>query len=592
MSTVPSLLLDRIDATPDREAFRFPAASGWASLTWKEVGARVRAISSGLRALGLFAEDRGAILAGTRVEWALADLGVLCAGGATTTIYPASTPDECVHILRDSGSVVVFAEDREQVAKLVAKRDELPSVRKVVVFDGEGGEDGWVVTLAELEASGKKRDEADRDAFETIARGVRPTALATLIYTSGTTGLPKGVELTHDNWAYEAEAIDELGILGPDDVHYLWLPLAHSFGKVLEVAQLRIGFPTAIDGRVDKIVENLAVVRPTFVAAVPRIFEKVHARVVSTAEEGGAVKAAIFRWALSVGKKVSALEQRGEHPGPWLALRRTVADRLVFGRLRERFGGRLRFFISGSAPLARDLSEFFHAAGILILEGYGLTESSAASFVNLPTNYGFGTVGPPLPGTEVKIAEDGEILIAGRGIMRGYHNMPEATAEALDGRWLRTGDIGSIDERGLLRITDRKKDLIKTAGGKYVAPQLLEGKLKAICPYLSQVVVHGDRRKYCTALVSLDEEALKKWAAEQGLSGSYTELASRPEAHALIEPYIKELNADLPSYSTIKKFAILPHDLSAEEGELTPSLKVKRKAVEKKFADLLDGLYR
>jgi long-chain acyl-CoA synthetase len=591
MSTVPRLLLDRLDATPDREAFRVPTAFGWSSLTWKEVGARARAIACGLRALGLFAEDRCAILSGTRVEWILADLGVLCAGGATTTIYPASTPDECVHILRDSASVFVFAEDAEQVEKLVLRRDELGTVRKVVVIDGEGGHDGWVITLAELESLGKKRDEADRDAFETIARGVRPTALATLIYTSGTTGLPKGVELTHDNWVYEGEAIDELGLLGPDDVQYLWLPLAHSFGKVLEVAQLKIGFPTAIDGRVDKIVENLAVVRPTFVAAVPRIFEKVHARVVSSAQEGGAVKAGIFRWALSVGRRAAALERRGKQPGRWLQLRRALADRLVFSKLRDRFGGRLRFFISGSAPLSRDLAEFFHAAGILILEGYGLTESSAASFVNVPSNYEFGTVGPPLPGTELKIAEDGEILIGGRGIMRGYHNLPEATAEALDGRWLRTGDIGAIDERGLLTITDRKKDLIKTAGGKYVAPQLVEGKLKAICPYVSQVVVHGDRRKYCSALVSFDEEALKKWAAERGLTGTYAELSARPEAHALLEPFIKELNAGLPSYSTIKKFAILPHDLSAEEGELTPSLKVKRKAVEKKFAALLDSLY-
>ena len=588
---MPRLLLDRLDATPDREAFRVPTASGWASLTWKQVGARARAIACGLRALGLFAEDRCAILSSTRIEWILADLGVLSAGGATTTIYPASTPDECVHILKDSGTVVVFAENAEQVAKLVHKRADLPAVRKVVVIDGEGGESGWVMPLSELEAMGKKRDDADPDAFDTIARGVRPTALATLIYTSGTTGLPKGVELTHDNWVYEAEAIDELGILGPDDVQYLWLPLAHSFGKVLEVAQLKIGFPTAIDGRVDKIVENLAVIRPTFVAAVPRIFEKVHARVVSTAQEGGPVKAGIFRWALSVGRKASALVQRGERPGRWLALRRAVADRLVFARMRERFGGRLRFFISGSAPLARDLAEFFHAADILILEGYGLTESSAASFVNLPANFRFGTVGPPLPGTEVKIAEDGEILIGGRGIMRGYHGLPEATAEALDGRWLRTGDIGSLDDRGMLTITDRKKDLIKTAGGKYVAPQLLEGKLKAICPYLSQVVVHGDRRKYCTALVSLDPDALKKWADERGLSGSYEELSARPEVHALIEPYIKQLNADLPNYSTIKRFAILPHDLSAEEGELTPSLKVKRKAVEKRFAKLLDELY-
>lgn len=590
-SSVPQLLLDRLAATPSREAFRYPDGADWKSMTWKEVGVRVREIAAGLRALGLEDEQRCGILCTTRIEWILADLGILCAGGATTTVYPSSTADECVHILADSGSVIVFAENDEQVAKIVAKRAELPNVKHVVVIEGSGSHEGWVLSLAELQAKGRAHDEADPKAFERIARGVKNDALATLIYTSGTTGLPKGVELTHDNWVYTGEAIDGVGILSADDVQYLWLPLAHSFGKVLEVAQLKIGFSTAIDGRVEKIVENLGVIRPTFVAAVPRIFEKVHNKVVTGARESGGLKTTIFEWAMGVGERCSRLEQRGKRPGPILAVQRSIADRLVFSKLRERFGGRLRFFISGSAPLARDLAEFFHAAGILILEGYGLTESSAASFVNLPTRFEFGTVGPPLPGTDVKIAEDGEVLIGGRGIMRGYHGLPEATRETLDDGWLRTGDIGSLNEKGLLKITDRKKDLIKTAGGKYVAPQILEGKLKAICPYVSQVVVHGDRRKYCSALIAFDEEALKKWAGEHGKSGSYEKLAKLPEAHDLLKPYVDQLNAEQPNHSKIRKFAILPHDLSAEAGDLTASLKVKRKAVEKKYADLLDSLY-
>jgi long-chain acyl-CoA synthetase len=588
---VPELLLERLAATPTREAFRHRDGDGWKSLTWADVDARVRAIAGGLRSLGLAPEQRCAILSGTRVEWILIDLGVLCAGGATSTIYPASTEDECAYIVSDSASQFVFAENDQQVAKLVAKRAQISHVRHVVVIDGEGGHDGWVMTLADLEKRGREHDAKDKSEFARVAKSIAPDRLATLIYTSGTTGTPKGVELLHDCWVYEAEAIDELGLLREDDVQFLWLPLAHSFGKVLEVAQLRIGFASAIDGNIDRLVENLAAVRPTFVAAVPRIFEKVHNKVVAGATQAGGLKAMIFAWSMGVGREAAALERKGERVGGLLALKRKIAHKLVFSKLQARFGGRLRFFVSGSAPLARELAEFFHAAGVLILEGYGLTESSAASFVNRPDRFKFGTVGPPVPGTQVKIADDGEILITSRGIMRGYHNLPVATSEALDGRWLRTGDIGAIDADGLLEITDRKKDLIKTSGGKYVAPQMIEGSLKAICPYVSQVVVHGDNRKYCTALLTLDPESLRGWATERGLDGDHAALTKRPEVAALVQTYVDQLNGGLPSYSTLKKFAILPTDLTLEAGELTTSLKVKRKAVELKYKSILDGLY-
>jgi long-chain acyl-CoA synthetase len=591
--TVSELLLDRIAATPDREAFRYRAGTEWRSLSWAEVGKRVRDIATGLRAEGLADEQRCAILSNTRIEWVLIDFGVLAAGGATTTIYPASTAEECAYILGDSASTIVFAENASQVDKLLAQREQLPGVHRVVLIDGKPkGDDDWVITLDELEKRGREHHRRHEEDYERIARSIRPDALATLIYTSGTTGKPKGVELIHDCWVYEAQAIDEMQLLREDDLQFLWLPLAHSFGKVLEVAQLRIGFTTAIDGVIEQLVDNLAVVRPTFVAAVPRIFEKVHNKVVTGATANGGPKAKIFHWAFGVGRRAAELERKGQRPGLFLSLQRAIAHKLVFSKLQDRFGGRLRFFVSGSAPLARELAEFFHAAGVLILEGYGLTESSAASFVNRPDRYKFGTVGLAVPGTEIKIAEDGEILITGRGIMRGYHNLPEATAEALDGRWLRTGDVGEVDADGFLKITDRKKDLIKTSGGKYVAPQLIEGLLKAHCPYVSQVVVHGDNRNFVSAIVTLDEEAVKGWAKAQGIEGSLAELAKRDEIHALIKAAVDEINAGLPSYATVKKFGILPADLTVENGELTTSLKVRRKVVETKYKSVLDGLYK
>jgi long-chain acyl-CoA synthetase len=587
------MFLARIAETPDREAFRYPLPgdTGWGSFKWKDVGARVRNLASGLRSLGLENEQRVAILSGTRVEWVFADYAILCAGGATTTIYPSSTGEECAYIVSDSNTVMAFVENEAQAAKLAKVRDQLPRLRQLILLEGQG-DGSWSIGLDELEARGKAADEADPAKYEQVVRAVDKTMLATLIYTSGTTGKPKGVELTHDCWMYEGEAIEQMGLLGPTDIHFLWLPLSHSFGKVLLSAQLKIGFCSPIDGRIDKIVDNLGTVRPTVVCAVPRIFEKVHNRVVATAKEAGGLKYKIFKWAFAIGKEVSKLRQAGQQPSGLLAMKYRLAGRLVFSKLQQRFGGNLRYFVSGSAPLSRDIAEFFHAADILVLEGYGLTESSAASFVNRGNHYRFGTVGEPLPGTQVKIAGDGEILIKGRGVMRGYHNLAEATAEALDGEgWLHTGDIGHIEDGGFLRITDRKKDLIKTSGGKYVAPQHIEGKLKLACPLVSQVVVHGDARNFCSALLTLDEEALKKWADARGKSGGARALHQDAELIAEIQDGISAMNQTLASYETIKKFALLPEDLTQEAGELTPSLKVKRKFVEKKYMALLDAFY-
>jgi long-chain acyl-CoA synthetase len=589
--SVAHVFLERVAQTPHREAFRHPDGDGWRSVSWAEVGDHVRRIAAGLLSLGIAKEDRVAIASGTRYDWVLADLGILCSGAATTTVYPTTGADDVRFILGDSESRILFAEDAEQVAKIRGHRHELPLLSKVVTFDGTADGD-WVMSLADLERLGEEYLRANTTAVDDAVASLDRENLATLIYTSGTTGKPKGVRLVHDTWVYEGAAIKQLGELTSEDVQYLWLPLAHSFGKVLLSAQMAIGFSSAIDGRIDKLVENLAVVKPTFMGGAPRIFEKVHGRVVTMAHAEGGAKAKIFDWAFRVGIEVSRLRQAGKEPGALLGLQYAVADKLVFHKLRDRFGGRVRFFISGSAALHRDVAEWFHAAGILIMEGYGLTETGAGSTVGRADSFRFGTVGKALPGTELKLAEDGEILIKGPGVMRGYHNLPEQTAEVLtaDG-WMHTGDIGEIED-GFVRITDRKKDLIKTSGGKYVAPQLVEGQFKAICPYAAQLVVHGDSRNFVSALITLDPEAIVDWADKNGLAGrSYEEIVTSDAAHVMVQGYMDQLNAKLNRWETVKKFAILPRDLTVEAGELTPSLKLKRRAVERKYADVLDGMY-
>jgi long-chain acyl-CoA synthetase len=589
-ASMARMILDRVAATPDREAFRHPVGDRWDSLSWRQVGDRVRAIAAGLLALGVRPEDRVAIAAATRLEWVLADFGILCAGAATTTIYPATPAADVAFILRDSGTRFVFAEDDEQVAKLREHRADLPDLVKVVTLDGSADGD-WVIGLAELERLGRDHLVAQPAAVDDAIAQIGPESLATLIYTSGTTGRPKGVRLVHDNWTYEGRAIEALDILGPDDVQYLWLPLSHSFGKVLLSAQLAVGFATAVDGRIPNLVDNLAVVRPTFMAGAPRIFEKVQHRV--TALAGGGVKRRIFDWAFRVGHRVAELRRAGREPPRLLRAQHSLADRLVFSKLRERFGGRVRFFVSGSAALSSEVSKFFHAAGVLILEGYGLTETSAASFVNRPDRFRFGSVGLPMPGTQVRIADEGEILIRGPGIMRGYHNLSGATAETLtsDG-WFRTGDVGELDDDGFLRITDRMKDLIKTSGGKFVAPQSIETAFKAVCPYASEIVVYGEGHPYCTALVALDPEAITSWGEANRLGHlPFAELAAHQQVHELIAGYLEQANSRLPRWETIKRFAVLPSELTVEDGDLTPSLKLKRRVVTAKHRDLLESLY-
>ncbi|MFK0291473.1 AMP-dependent synthetase/ligase [Streptomyces sp. NPDC090442] len=610
--SVATLFLERVAATPDTEAYRYPVppASGtgpdaWKTLTWGQAAERVLATSAGLISLGVRPEERVALAANTRVEWILADLGVLCSGAATTTVYPSTNADETAFILADSGSRVLIAENAAQLAKAREKRAELPELAHVVVIDGadarpaEDDPEGWVLSLAELEKRGTVYLEQHPECVKERVAALRADQLATLIYTSGTTGRPKGVRLVHDCWAYMARAIQATGMVTADDEQYLWLPLAHVFGKVLTAGQISVGHVIAVDGRVDKIIENLPVVRPTYMAAVPRIFEKVYNGVAARAREGGAAKYKIFQWAAEVAREYAKTSQENfRHTGnasvPFaLAAKHKVADALVYTKLREAFGGRLRAAISGSAALAPDIGYFFAGAGIHILEGYGLTESSAASFVNPGEAYRTGTVGKPLPGTEVRIAEDGEILLRGPGIMQGYHGLADKTAEVLeeDG-WFHTGDIGELSADGYLRITDRKKDLIKTSGGKYIAPAEVEGQFKAVCPFVSNVVVHGANRNFCTALIALDEPTILTWAKEHGLGGrSYAEVVATDQVRALIDGYVERVNEGLQRWQQIRKFRLLPRDLDIEHGEITPSLKIKRPVVERAFKDLLDEMY-
>jgi long-chain acyl-CoA synthetase len=589
--TVGRMFLDRVAQTPDRPAYRYPEGDGWASVSWQETGSRARSLAAGLVALGIEPEERVAIVSGTRYEWILADLAIMSAGAATTTVYPSTVPSDVAFILADSQSRLAFAEDDQQIAKIREHRSELPRLDKIVTFSGTVDGDN-VISLDDLAKIGDELLADQPDVVEQRVDGTSPDHLATLIYTSGTTGRPKGVRLRHSSWTYEGAAVAAQNILSIDDVQYLWLPMAHSFGKVLLTNQLCIGFETAVDGRVDKIIDNLAVVRPTFMGAAPRIFEKAHGRIVTMTQGEGGAKAKIFDWAFKVGLDVGRRKMAGRSVPPHLAVQHKIADTLVFSKIRARFGGRVRFFISGAAALNREVAEWFHAAGILILEGYGLTETSAGSSVNRPDNYRFGTVGIPFDGTEFKIASDGEILIKGPGVMQGYHHLEEQTEESLKDGWLHTGDIGEIDADGFVKITDRKKDLFKTSGGKYVAPSLIEGQFKAICPYASQMVVHGNERNFCTAIITLDPDAVQDWAGHHGMAGrSYSEIVSSSEVHDMVEGYIKELNANLNRWETIKKFIVLEHDLSVESGEITPSLKVKRKVVEQNYKDRLDELY-
>lgn len=565
----------------------------YAARTWNDLYEASRRVSAALVALGVQPGDRVCLVAQTRVEWVTCDLGILGAGAITVPIYPSSVATECRHIAIDAGAVVVIVEDETQVAKFRSERAYLTGVRKILQLDGESGSgDPWVATLASA-CEGAPMDEA---LLAERRAKLHPEAIATLMYTSGTTGAPKGVVCTHGNLIYEAQAFVGADLIRPTDRQLLFLPLAHSFAKLVMVGWLATRMETAFAERVESVAENLIEARPTVLFAVPRLYEKIHAAVLTRAQRRGVLARTLVREALSLSRQNGEAEALGRTLGPSAWGRFEVARHLVFRRLgnelRKALGGRMRLLVSGGAPLPPTVGWLFRDAGLEILEGYGLTESTAGSVVNRPGDNRVGTVGHAVPGTEIRIAPDGEVLIRGPGVMRGYWQRPDETAEALDAEgFLHTGDLGELAADGRLRITGRKKEIIITAGGKNIAPAPLEHRLRQ-APLISHAVVYGDSRRYLTALLTLDAQAATVFAAQRGLGGlPYAQLTQAPEVHAAVAEIIDDVNQGLARFETIKRFRILDHDLSEETGELTPSLKVKRNVVYQRYRALFDGMY-
>jgi long-chain acyl-CoA synthetase len=606
------MFTDRVKASGPRAVLRWKEGGSWRESTWNEWDKQAREIAGGLLSLGVGKGERSCILANTRPEWLYCDIGILMAGGVTVPIYQSNLAHECEYIINDCGAKVVFVENPQQLEKLMAERDKLKGIVKIIFFDPvakldkpdakgrtelkiedvtKPGDKALLMSLGELRVEGEKWLGKNVGELERRWADINADDSFTFVYTSGTTGPPKGVVLTHKNIIWECDSMKDVLPVGEDDEQLLFLPMAHIFAKILEWTSIAKGCRIAFAESIAKIKDNLSEVRPTFMCAVPRVLEKVYLGILGNRNAAPPTKQRIFDWAFSVGRQVSKYKQRHQPVPLGLTLKNRIATRLVFGKIQAVLGGRIRFLVSGGAPLSREIAEFFHAAGVLILEGYGLTETTAGSCVNRPEKYAFGSVGVPVPGLEVRIAEDGEILIRGGSVMKEYYNKPEATREAIDPEgWFHTGDIGVIED-GIVRITDRKKDIIVNAGGKNIAPQNLENALKAT-PYISQVMVHGDKRPYLVALVTLNEENVSKWARDNGVVFTNVgDLAKSDQVRTLVQKYIDELNAKEPSYSSIKKFALLPSDFTQESGELTPTLKVKRKFTSEKFQGIIDAFY-
>ena len=592
--TLASMFWNRVEHDGDRAAQGYKADGTWHTLNWRQVGDVVREVATGLLALGRRKDDAIGILSASRAEWVQADFAILSAGCRTIPVYPTYPPDLIQYLVNDAGVKTLFVEDPGQLAKVLEVQGKMDGLEQIVVMQGyEGEASPRIMTWAELRRLG--RDNVERLKSELAGRvaEVRPEDIATIVYTSGTTGPPKGVVQTHGNHLATLESAAKMETITAGDTHLLFLPLAHSFARLESFLGVHRGLTTAFAENIDKLRDNLPEVKPNFICSVPRVFEKVYAGVLAKAEAGSPVKRKIFHWAVGVGRDVSRLKQAKKPVPAGLAFKYRLAHKLVFSKLHEALGGRLRFAVSGGAPLSKEIAEFFHAAGILILEGYGLTETCPSLTFNRLDHFKFGSVGQAQPGIEIKIAPDGEILGRGLNIAKGYYKKPEATAEVFlaDG-WFATGDIGKLDEEGFLFITDRKKDLIVTAGGMNIAPQNIENLLKGD-PFISQAMVHGDKRPYPVAIITLNPEELAKFAKDQGiLNTDPAALAKHPKVVERVSRIVEARNHELQSYAKIKKFAILPGDFTVENGLLTPTLKVKRRIITDKHRELLDSLYR
>jgi long-chain acyl-CoA synthetase len=570
----------------DLAAVTYKDASGqWVSKTYREVGEIVRQLALGLIEVGIEKGDKVSILANTRPEWTYFDFAALSVGATVVPIYQTNSPEECQYVLENSDAKAVIVEDEEQLAKIDQIRGSVPKLEQVIRMEGSGGD---AISMDELIEAGSSRTDAE---WEQRWQSVTPDDICTFIYTSGTTGPPKGCVISHGNYrSMVTMALDE-SVLDSDTTTYLFLPLAHSFALLIQFLSFDLGGNIAYWERDPlKIVPNLAEVKPEYFPSVPRIFEKIYTAATSEVEKSGGLKKMVFNWAIGVGKKVRERERAGKPIGFLLRKQYEIADKQVLSKIRGLFGGRIKNCVTGAAPINPEILRFFDAAGVLVLEGWGMTETSTAATVARPDAFKFGKVGKAFQGCEIRIADDGEILVRGPNIFQGYYKNEEATRETLEDGWLHTGDIGELDEDGYLSITGRKKDIIITAGGKNITPANLEAEIKQ-SPYVSQCVVIGDRRPYLVALITLDMEECAKLCEERGWPADPAQLRTNDGMRAVIQEHLDEVNEKFARVEQVKKFEILPHDLSQETGELTPTLKVKRNVVADKFEKDVDALY-
>ncbi len=566
-------------------AIQFKDGEQWVKRSFVEVEETVRKLALGLVDLGVVKGDKVSILANTRPEWTYVDFAALSIGATVVPIYQTNSPAECQYVLENSDAKVIVVEDDEQLEKIRAVRDQLPLLEQVVRMTGAGDD---AISLEDLAARGDTRDDGE---WERLWQAVTPEDICTFIYTSGTTGPPKGCVISHGNYRAMLNMVNDTSVIESEDVTYLYLPLAHSFALLIQLGSFDLGATIAYWERDPlKIMPNLAELKPTYFPSVPRIFEKIYTLATSSMEKEGGLKKAVFDWSIRVGGKVRELERSGRQPGFLLSKQYEFADKKVLSKIRGLFGGKLRLAVSGAAPISPDILRFFDAAGVLVLEGWGMTETSTAATISSPDDFKIGTIGKPFPGCEIKIAEDGEILVKGPNVFQGYYKNDEATRETIVNGWLHTGDLGTIDADGFITITGRKKDIIITAGGKNITPANLEGEIKQH-PLVSQCVVVGDRRPYLVALVTLDPEEAAAYAKEHALPEDPAQLAANGSVREAIEAHLAKVNEKFARVEQVKKIAILPEDLSQESGELTPTLKVKRAVVADKHQHEIEQLY-